>query len=190
MLARKDKIVKKHAGGIGMLFKKHKVDSITGWGRIAGPGRVAVEKDGATTEIETTFTMMATGSEARSLPGVEIDGTCILTNREILQLPAIPKSLVVVGAGAVGVEFASIYRTFGTEVTVLEALPRIVPLEDEEISPELERAFKKKGIRIETEAKVESVKKDAKGATVVFKNKTGQSQTLSAEIDLIAVGRR
>jgi dihydrolipoamide dehydrogenase len=190
MLARKDKIVKKHAGGIGMLFKKHKVDSITGWGRIAGPGRVAVEKDGATTEIETTFTMLATGSEARSLPGVELDASCILSNREILQLPAIPKSLVVVGAGAVGVEFASIYRTFGTEVTILEALPRIVPLEDEEISPELEKAFKKQGIRIETGAKVETVKKDPKGATVTFKDKTGKSQALSAEKVLIAVGRR
>ena len=190
MLARKDKIVKKHAGGISMLFRKHKVDSITGWGRIVSPGRVSVEKDGKTTEIETTYTMLATGSEARSLPGVEIDGTCILTNREILQLPAIPKSLVIVGAGAVGVEFASIYRTFGAEVTILEALPRIVPLEDEEISPELERAFKKKGIRIETEAKVESVKKDAKGATVAFKNKTGQSQSISAAKVLIAVGRR
>jgi dihydrolipoamide dehydrogenase len=190
MLARKDKIVKKHAGGIGMLFKKHKVDSITGWGRIAGPGRVAVEKDGATTELETTYTMLATGSEARSLPGVELDASCILSNREILQLPAIPKSLVVVGAGAVGVEFASIYRTFGTDVTILEALPRIVPLEDEEISPELEKAFKKKGIRIETEAKVESVKKDPRGATVAFKDKTGKSQNLSAEKVLIAVGRR
>ena len=190
MLARKDKIVKKHAGGIGMLFKKHKVDSITGWGRIAGPGRVAVEKDGATTELETTYTMLATGSEARSLPGVELDASCILSNREILQLPAIPKSLVVVGAGAVGVEFASIYRTFGTEVTILEALGRIVPLEDEEISPELEKAFKKQGIRIETGAKVESVKKDPKGATVTFKDKTGKSQALSAEKVLIAVGRR
>jgi len=190
MLARKDKIVKKHAGGIAMLFKKNKVDSITGWGRIAGPGRVAVEKDGATTEIETTYTMLATGSEARSLPGVELDASCILSNREILQLPSIPKTLVVVGAGAVGVEFASIYRTFGTEVTILEALPRIVPLEDEEISPELEKAFKKKGIRIETEAKVESVKKDQHGATVSFKDKTGKSQKLSAEKVLIAVGRR
>jgi dihydrolipoamide dehydrogenase len=189
MLARKDKIVKKHAGGIAMLFKKHKIDSITGWGRIAGPGRVAVEKDGATSEIETTFTMLATGSEARSLPGVGLDASCILSNREILQLPAIPKSLVVVGAGAVGVEFASIYRTFGTEVTILEALPRIVPLEDEEISPELEKAFKKKGIRIETGAKVESVKKDLKGATVTFNDKTGKSQSLSAEKVLIAVGR-
>ncbi len=190
MLARKDKIVKKHAGGIGMLFKKHKVDSITGWGRIAGSGRVSVEKDGQTTELETNYTMIATGSEARSLPGVEIDGKTILTNREILQLQAIPKSLVVVGCGAVGVEFASIFRTFGAEVTLLEALPRIVPLEDEEISPELEKAFKKKGIRIETEAKVESVKKDAKGATVTFKDKTGKSQSVSAEKVLIAVGRR
>jgi dihydrolipoamide dehydrogenase len=190
ILARKDKIVKKHAGGIGMLFKKNKVESITGWGRISGPGRISVERDAVTTEIETTYTMLATGSEARSLPGVGIDGKTILTNREILQLPAIPKSLVVVGAGAVGVEFASIYRTFGTEVTLLEALPRIVPLEDEEISPELEKAFKKKGIRIETGAKVESVKKDANGATVSFKDKAGKSQTIAAEKVLIAVGRR
>ena len=190
ILARKDKIVKKHAGGIGALFKKNKVDSITGWGRVAGPGRVSVEKDGKTTEIETTYTMLATGSEARSLPGVEIDGKTVLTNREILLLPEIPKSLVVVGAGAVGVEFASIFRTFGTEVTILEALPRIVPLEDEEISPELEKSFKKKGIRIETEAMVQSVKKDAGGAVVTFKDKTGKIQTIAAEKVLIAVGRR
>jgi dihydrolipoamide dehydrogenase len=190
ILARKDKIVKKHAGGIGLLFKKNKVESITGWGKIAGPGRVSVEKDGKTTELETTNVLLATGSEARSLPGVEIDGKTVLTNREILLLSEIPKSMIVVGAGAVGVEFASIFRTFGTEVTILEALPRVVPLEDEEISPELEKAFKKKGIRIETESKVEAVKKDAHGATVTFKDKTGKSQTISAEKVLIAVGRR
>jgi dihydrolipoamide dehydrogenase len=189
MLARKTKIVNKHAGGIGMLFKKHKIDSITGWGRIAGPGRVSVEKDGKTTVLETTYTMLATGSAARSLPGVGIDDTC-LTNCEILELQSIPKSLVVVGAGAVGVEFASIFRTFGSEVTILEALPRIVPLEDEDISPELDKAFRKKGIRIETGATVDSVKKDAKGATVAFKDKTGKAQTISAEKVLIAVGRR
>ena len=190
MLARKQKIVNKHAQGIGSLFKKNKVDSITGWGRIAGPGRVTVEKDGKVTELETTFTMVATGSEARTLPGVEIDGNTVLTNREILQMESIPKSLVVVGAGAVGVEFASIFRTFGTDVTILEALPRIVPLEDEEISPELEKSFKKKGIKIETGAKVASVTKDAGGATVAFTDKTGQSRTISAEKILIAVGRR
>jgi dihydrolipoamide dehydrogenase len=190
MLTRKQKIVNKHAGGIGMLFKKNKVDSITGWGRIAGPGKVTVERDGKTTEIETTYTMLATGSDARSLPGAQIDGSTILTNREILELDAIPKSLVVVGAGAVGVEFASIFKTFGTDVTILEALPRIVPLEDEEISAELEKSFKKKGIKIETGAKVDSVQKDAKGAAVAFKDKSGKAQTISAEKVLIGVGRR
>jgi len=190
ILARKERIVNKHTKGIEFLFRKSKVETITGWGRVAGPGRVSVEKDGKKTEIETTYTMLATGSDARSLPGVEIDGKTILTNKEILELPAIPKSLVVVGAGAVGVEFASIFRTFGTEVTILEMLPRAVPLEDEEISAELMKAFKKRGIRIETEAKVESVKKDAKGATVVFKTKDGKSESLAAEKVLMAVGRR
>jgi dihydrolipoyl dehydrogenase len=190
MLARKDKIVKKHAGGIASLFRKNKVESIQGWGRIAGPGRVSVEKDGQTTELETTYTMIATGSEARSLPGVEIDGRTILTNREILALPSIPKSLVVVGCGAVGVEFASIFKTFGSEVTLLEALPRVVPLEDEEISAELLKVFKRRGIRVELEAAVDSVKKTAEGATVAYKDKSGKPQSVSAEKVLIAVGRR
>jgi dihydrolipoamide dehydrogenase len=190
MLTRKDKIVKKHAGGIAALFKKNKVDSITGWGRVAGPGRVSVEKDGKTTELETTYTMLATGSEARSLPGVEIDNTTILTNREILALQSIPKSLVVVGCGAVGVEFASVFHTFGSEVTLLETLPRVVPLEDEEISAELEKSFRKKGIKIELEAKVSSVTKDANGASVSYTDKSGSPKTISAEKVLIAVGRR
>lgn len=190
ILARKDKIVKKHSLGIASLFKKNKVETIIGWGRIAGPGRVSVEKDGKTTEIETTYTMVATGSEARTLPGVEKDGKTILTNREILTMQAIPKSMVVVGCGAVGVEFASIFRTFGTEVTLLEAMPRLVPLEDEDISSELEKAFKKKGMRVETGAKVTSVKKDANGASVSFTDKEGKPQKVSAEKVLIAVGRR
>src|ERR1700730_6836343 len=134
--------------------------------------------------------MLATGSEARSLPGVEIDGSTILTNREILLIESIPKSLVVVGCGAVGVEFASIFRTFGAQVTLLEMLPRVVPLEDEEISAELAKAFQKKGIRIELESAVESVSKDAKGRTITYKDKTGKSQSLAAEKVLIAVGRR
>jgi dihydrolipoamide dehydrogenase len=191
MLARKDKIVKKHAGGIAALFKKNKVESITGsWGRIAGPGRVAVEKDGKVSELETTYTMLATGSEARSLPGVEIDGNTILTNREILLIESIPKSLVVVGSGAVGVEFASIFHTFGAEVTILEMLPRVVPLEDEDISAELAKAFQKKGIRIQLESVVESVNRDAKGATITYKDRTGKSESITAEKVLIAVGRR
>ena len=190
VMARKDRVVKKHAKGIEALFKKNKVDSVTGWGKYAGPGRVSVEKEGKTTEIAAKNVMLATGSEARSLPGVVFDNKTIGGNREILSLTEVPKSLVVVGAGAVGVEFASIFRTFGTEVTLLEMLPRIVPLEDEEISKELDKAFRKKGMQIFTEAAVESVKKDARGATVTFKTKEGKTQTVAAEKVLIAVGRR
>ena len=190
VLARKDKIVKKHSKGIEFLFRKHKIESIQGWGRVAGPGKVSVEKDGKTTEIETTNIMLATGSEARSLPCVEIDGKVVLSNREILSLPEVPKSLIVVGAGAVGVEFASIYKEFGCDVSLLEMLPRVVPLEDEDISAELDKAFRKKSIKIHVGAMVEAVKKDAKGASVTFKDKDGKSQTLAAEKILIAVGRR
>lgn len=190
VLARKDKIVKKHSKGIEFLFRKNQVESVRGWGRIAGPGKVAVETDGKITEIEAKNVLLATGSEARSLPGVEIDGKTILTNREILSLPALPKSLVVVGAGAVGVEFASVYNSFGSEVTLLEMLPRVVPLEDEDLSAELDKAFRKKGIKVHTEAKVQSVKKDAKGAPVAFQDKAGKSQTITAEEVLIAVGRK
>ncbi len=190
MLARKQKIVNGHAQGIAFLFKKNKVETMTGWGRIAGPGKVSVEKDGKITEVETKYTMLATGSAARSLPGVEFDGKTILSNVEILQMAEIPKTMVVVGCGAVGVEFASVFKTFGTEVTLLEALPRIVPLEDEDISAELLKQLKKRGMKIELEAKVESVKKNANGATVTFKDKAGKSQTISAEKVLIAVGRR
>ncbi len=189
-LARKDKIVKKHAKGIELLFRKNKVEVVQGWGRYAGPGRVSVEKDSKKSEIEASNVILATGSEAQTLPGVEPDGKTVLTNREILQLPEIPKTLIVVGAGAVGVEFASIFHSFGAQVTLLEMLPRVVPFEDEEISAELDKTYRKKGVQIFTESKVESVKKDAKGVTVAFKGKDGKTQTLQADKLLIAVGRR
>jgi dihydrolipoamide dehydrogenase len=189
MLARKTKIVNKHAKGIELLFRKNKVQSMTGWGRVAGPGRVSVEKDGKTAEISAKNIILATGSSARSLPGIKIDGKTILSNIEILELPAVPKSLVVVGAGAVGVEFASIFRSFGSEVTILEMLPRIVPLEDEDISAQLNKMFLKRGVQIQTGAKVESVSTDAKGATVTFTDSAGKSQKISAEKILIGIGR-
>jgi len=190
VLARKDKIVKKHAKGIEFLFKKNKVEWVQGWGRYEGPGRISVEKDGKKSEVEASNILMVSGSEARALPGIEPDHKTILTNRSILELPSIPKTLIVVGAGAVGVEFASIYNSFGTEVTILEALPRVVPVEDEEISTELDKAFRKKNIQIYTSSKVESVKKDAKGVTVAFTDKDGKKQTLQAEKLLLAVGRK
>jgi dihydrolipoamide dehydrogenase len=188
VMSRKDKIVKKHAKGIEFLFKKNKVEWVEGWGRYEGPGKISVEKDGKKREIEAASVLLVSGSEARGLPGIEPDHKQILTNRSILELPAIPKTLIVVGAGAVGVEFASIYNSFGTEVTVLEALPRVVPLEDQEISAELDKSFRKRNIQIHTGAAVSSIKKDAKGVTVSFA-KDGRTQTLQAEKLLLAVGR-
>ena len=190
VLARKEKIVNKHAKGIEFLFKKNKVEWVQGWGRYEGPGKISVEKDGKKTTIEAANVLLVSGSEAKSLPGIEPDHKTILTNRSILELPEIPKSMIVVGAGAVGVEFASAYNSFGTQVTILEALPRTVPLEDEEISAELTKAFQKKGIQIFTGSSVEAAKKDAKGVTVAFKDKDGKSQTLPAEKLLLAVGRK
>jgi dihydrolipoamide dehydrogenase len=190
ILARKNKIVTKHAKGIEFLFKKNKVEWVQGWGRYDGPGKVSVEKDGKKSSIEAGGILLVSGSEAKSLPGIEPDHKQILTNRSILELPDIPKTLIVVGAGAVGVEFASIYNSFGTQVTILEALPRVAPVEDEEISTELEKSFKKKGIEIFTSCSVDGVKKDAKGVTVSFKDKDGKVQTLQAEKLLLAVGRQ
>jgi dihydrolipoamide dehydrogenase len=190
ILARKTKIVNKHAKGIEFLFKKNKVEWKQGWGKYEGPGKISVEKDGKKETIEAGAILMVSGSEAKSLPGIEPDHKTIVTNRSILELPEIPQTLIVIGAGAVGVEFASIYNSFGTQVTILEALPRVVPVEDEEISAELEKTFKKKGIAIQTGCMVDGVKKDAKGVTVSFKDKDGKAQTLQAEKLLLAVGRK
>jgi dihydrolipoamide dehydrogenase len=190
ILTRKNKIVTKHAKGIEFLFKKNKVEWKQGWGKYEGPGQVSVEKDGKKETIEASNVLLVSGSEARSLPGIEPDHKQILTNRSILELPEIPKTLIVVGAGAVGVEFASIYNSFGTDVTILEALPRVLPVEDEEISAELDKTYKKKGIKIFTGCMVEGVKKDAKGVTVSFKDKDGKAQTMQAEKLLLAVGRQ
>ena len=189
MLARKERIINKHAKGIDFLFRKNKVEVMQGWGRWAARHHVQVENAGETSDVEAAHILFATGSEARSLPGVDFDGKVIVGNRDILKLPQIPKTLAVVGGGAVGVEFASLFRSFGSEVTILEMLPRLVPLEDEEISAELEKAFRKRGIRVFAEAQVESVKRDEAGAGVVFRDKSGAPQNLAAEHVLMAVGR-
>jgi dihydrolipoamide dehydrogenase len=190
VLARKSKIVTKHSKGIEFLFKKNKVEWVQGWGKYEGPGKVSVEKDGKKSTIEANNILLVSGSEAKALPGIEPDHKTILTNRSILQLPEIPKTLIVIGAGAVGVEFASIFNSFGSQVTILEALPRVVPVEDEEISAELDKTYRKKGINIQTGCTVDGVKKDAKGVMVSFKDRGGKAQTLQVEKLLLAVGRK
>ena len=188
--ARRDRVVKKHAQGVKFLLQKNKVETFRGWGRLAGSGRVVVESEGrgAAKELSARAIVLATGSEARLLPGLSADPERILTNREVLELKHIPASMVIIGAGAVGVEFASIYRVFGTEVTLLEMLPRVVPVEDEEISRELERLFKKQKIRVHTGARVEKVT-TSRQVRVEF-TANGKSQAVEAETVLVAVGRR
>jgi dihydrolipoamide dehydrogenase len=188
--ARKTKVVTKLAKGVEFLFKKNKVETIQGYGRLAGPGRVTVtDAKGQTREIQVAKIVLATGSEAKTFPGFEPDGKTILTNKEILALKAIPSSMVIMGAGAVGVEFASIFHRFGAKVTILEMLPRAVPLEDEEISAELEKSFRRQGIAIETQAKVEKATKTARGVAVSYTRPDGKFQGIEAETLLVAVGR-
>jgi len=190
ILARKTKVVTKLSKGVEYLLKKNHVEMVRGVAKLAGGGKISVtDPQGATQEISAKYIVVATGSEARMLPGLQPDAKTIVTNKEILNLAAIPQSMVVIGAGAVGVEFASIFERFGTKVTVLEMLPRAVPLEDEEISAELEKSFKHQNIAIRTQAKVTKVTKTEKGVTVEFTVGDGQPQTLEAEICLVAVGR-
>ncbi|HVA01841.1 MAG TPA: dihydrolipoyl dehydrogenase [Terriglobia bacterium] len=188
--ARKAKVVTKLAKGVEFLLKKNKVEIVQGYGRLAGPGRISVtDAKNQSREIQAKNIVLATGSEAKMIPGLEPDAKTILTNKEVLDLKEVPKSMVVIGSGAVGVEFASIFHRFGTEVTIIEMLPRVVPLEDEEISAELEKAFKKQGIKVFTEAKVQKVAKGAKGVSVEFTDAQGKAQKLEAENCLVAVGR-
>ena len=187
---RKNKIVAKHAKGVEFLMKKNKVDWIRGYGRFAGTGKIEVTSETGKQTIEAKNIVLATGSEARMLPGLEPDAQRILTNIEILNLREVPKSLAILGAGAVGVEFASCFHRFGTKVSLFEMLPRIVPVEDEEVSKELERDFKKDCIRVETGAKAENIRKTDTGVSFTVTLANGKQETVEAEALLVAVGRR
>jgi len=189
VLAREKQVVRKHNKGIEFLFRKHKIETIRGYGRLQGNGRVNVKGPDGEREVRGRNIILATGSEARMLPGLEADPERILTNREILEVKTIPKSIVIIGAGAVGVEFASVYRRFGSEVVLVEMLPRILPLADEEISKELEKALKKQGIQIFTGAKVQRVQKKDSGVEVEVAQGSNP-QVFQAQQTLVAVGRK
>jgi dihydrolipoamide dehydrogenase len=187
--ARKDKIVKGLTGGVEFLFKKNKVDWIKGSGRLAGKGKVEITDGDKQTISVNKEIIVATGSQPRSIPGIEIDKKRIITSDEAIGLKTVPKSVVVLGSGAVGVEFASIFRRFGSDVTIIELLPRLVPVEDEAVSAELERSFRKQGIKVLTATKVTSAKAGANGVELEAQMSDGKSGKLSAEYLLVATGR-
>ena len=187
---RKNSIVSKHSKGVEFLMRKNKVDVIKGTARLAGPGKVEVTSDSGAQVLETRNIVLATGSEARMLPGLEADAKRILTNIEILNLREVPKSMGIIGAGAVGVEFASCFHRFGTKVILMEMLPRIVPVEDEEVSKELERLFKRSGIRVETGARAENIRKTEEGVRFSVTLSNGKVEELEVETLLVAVGRK
>ena len=186
--SRKDRIVNGLTRGVEFLFKKNKIDWIKGTARLAGKGNVEIV-EGEKQTLEAKEIVIATGSSARSVPGIEIDHARIITSDEAIGLKEVPKTLVIMGSGAVGVEFASIYRRFGSEVTVIELLPRLVPLEDEAISAELEKSFKRQGIKSLTGTKVTKAVAGAGGVDIEAQTPDGQSQKLKADLLLVATGR-
>ncbi len=187
--SRKDRIVKGLTGGVEFLFKKNKIDWIKGSGRLAGKGTVEITEGQKQTLTARKEIIVATGSQPRSVPGIEIDRKRIITSDEAIALKEIPKTIAIIGTGAVGVEFGSIFRRFGSEVTLIELLPRIVPLEDEAISAELERSFKKQGIKVLTGTRVTSAKAGATGVDLEAQTPDGKSIKLNAEYLLVATGR-
>ncbi len=186
---RKQKVVDSNAKGVEFLFKKNKVTGIHGLGRITGPHEVEVEgPDGARTSYGAKFILIATGSVPRDIPIAPVDGERILNSDHVLELQKVPASLAVLGAGAVGTEFASIYASFGSKVTLIEMLPRILPIEDEEVSAELEKALRKRKIDVMTGTKMLGVEKTDTG--VRLKLEGGKTDTVEAELLLVAIGRR
>jgi dihydrolipoamide dehydrogenase len=185
---RKNKIVTGITKGVEFLFKKNKIEWVKGTGRLAGNGKVEVSGDSVRT-LTAREIIVATGSSPRSVPGIDLDGKNIITSDEAVNLPEVPKSMAIMGSGAVGVEFASIFRRFGAEVTIVELLPRLVPNEDEAVSAELEKAFRKRGITVKTTTKVTSAKVKGGSVAIEMQSSNGKTESLTIEKLLVATGR-
>ena len=184
----KNRLVGGLTKGIEYLFKKHAIDWVRGTGHLRGNGRVAVEgHDGR--DLQAPEIIVATGSTPRSVPGVAVDGTRIITSDHAIALAHVPKSVVVLGSGAVGVEFASIFRRFGSQVTLVELLPRIVPNEDEDVSTELRKAFEKEGIVVRTGARLRSAEPGSDTVRMDIELADGRTEHAEAEYLLVATGR-
>ena len=188
IVARSRKVSQQLSNGVGFLMKKHKITVIPGDARLSGRGRLAVTKDGISTEIEGKNIVLATGARARTLPGLEPDGKLVWTYREAMIPTSFPKSLLVVGSGAIGIEFASFYRTLGSDVTVVEVLDRVLPVEDEEISQFAHKAFVKQGVKIMVSTTVEKLEKGADIVTATLKANDGKTETITVDRVILAVG--
>jgi len=183
-IKRSRTVADRMAKGVEFLFRKNKITLVPGRGRLLGPTTVEVKGAGGTEALEVRAIIMATGAEPRSLPGIAIDEKTVISSNGAVRNERAPRSLVVIGAGAVGVEFADVYRSYGVDVTLLEALPRVVPVEDEEVSAQLARSFSRRGITIKTGVKVNAARPGGPG--VVVETDAG---ALEAEQVLMAVGR-
>ena len=188
IVERSRKVSQQLSNGVGFLMKKHKITVIPGEARLSGRGKLVVTKDGISTEIEGKNIVLATGARARTLPGLEPDGKLVWTYREAMIPTSFPKSLLVVGSGAIGIEFASFYRTLGSEVTVVEVLDRVLPVEDEEISQLAHKAFVKQGMKIKVSTTVEKLEKGADNVTATLKANDGKSETITVDRVILAVG--
>jgi dihydrolipoamide dehydrogenase len=191
IMQRSRKVVDAQAKGIEFLFKKYGVELLPGHARLAGSGQVVVTRDDRTdVTVAASHIVLATGAHAKSLPGIELDAERVIEYRGALALRTLPRSLVVIGSGAIGVEFASFYRTLGVEVTIVEYLEQIVPLEDTEVSELLARSFKKQGIKLLTAHQVVSAAKDGDGVLVRAQDRKDPSKVveLRADLALVAVG--
>ena len=182
-------IAKQLNGGVGHLLKKNKVEVLNGHGRLLGKGRIAIEVDGtAVMEVSGKHIILATGARARDLPGMEADGKQIWNYRHALVADRVPKRLLVVGSGAIGIEFASFFNTLGSETTVVEVLDRVLPVEDAEISAMAHKAFEKQGMRILTGVQVKGLKKAADGVTATIETAGGKTEAIVADRVIMAVG--
>ncbi|MBN1953550.1 MAG: dihydrolipoyl dehydrogenase [Anaerolineae bacterium] len=182
-----DRLVK----GVAALMKKNDVQVLEGTGRLTGPDTVQVAlNDGQSIALQAGHVIVATGSQARAIPGVEVDGERVITARHALEMRELPQSAVIVGAGPIGVEFAYLWQTYGVAVTVVEMTPRLLPLEDEQVSAEIEKAFRRYKVRALTATRVVSVHPSADGVTVQVQGSSGQQETLAADKTLVAIGVR
>ena len=176
------------AGGIEFLFKKNKVDYVKGFGSLTADGKVRVKKeDGSEDVLETKNAIIATGAKSRELPGLPYNGKSVISSKEAMVLPKQPKSMVIIGAGAIGVEFAYIYNAFGTDVTLIEMQPNLLPVEDDEIGQSLTKIYRKAGVKCLTDTKVVSTRDNGDSVTVTVENAAGR-EAISAEVCLVAIG--